>query len=96
MTLTKTVIITLFSILILNACQPKGPMYLEPLEMFNTLDTSIIGEEIRYFKRDYYLVKNYTDQEGVDLKVDSLICQVIDPNYKAYKQYSIELYRASL
>ena len=91
----SVVLIFVFSILILSACQPQDPMYLESLEMYNKLDSSMTKSGIRYSKRDYYLVKNYIDKEGVDLKVDSLICQVIDPNYKEYKQYSIELYRES-
>ena len=94
-TFNKNHFILIFSILILSSCQPQGPMYLEPLEMYNTSDSSMTNSGIRYSKRDYYLVKNYIDKEGVDLKVDSLICEVIDPNYKAYKQYSIVLFKES-
>jgi len=86
----------LFTILILTSCEQNEPIQFEPLEMFNRMDTVVVEGEVKYEKSDFYIVKNYIDKKGVDLKIDSIVCLVKDPSYREYKEYAILLYKESM
>lgn len=70
-------------------------MYLERLEMYDRVDSTKNNDGLKRLKSEYFIVKNYSENQKTELVVDSLVCEVLDTDYLKYGQYNVFLYKES-